>query len=187
MKKIQTHNLSQYGKKRMFGSFGVVEFDENGLAEIDDNTANYIVKNHEKITYAGEKLPEHLQPTKKGGVPKDLTEYQFELDKARDLLNSKQAQIKKLKEELIFKEEDVQVWKNLSDSLRSELADLKKVIVKVDPGSLIETSEDAELKNSLSEKSKSELSEMAEKLNLPKAEWRYFAKSELIDYLIKAS
>ena len=186
-KKIQTHKLNQFGKKRTLGSYGVVDFDEKGIAEVDENVAVYAVKTHPMITYEGEKLPEELQFKSTLPQPKDFTEYQYELDKMQRIIDSKNAQLKKFKDQLDHSKEDLESWKQMSDKLRKELHDVKQVLGSNIPTTPKRSKEDQKLYDSLNEKTKAELFKFADEMRLPKKEWENLNKRDLIEYLIKAS
>lgn len=183
MKKIKTYLKHQRGQKRVFGNFGVVEFDREGVAEISNEAAEYIVKNHPKIVFDGDPEPE--SEAKKADPLQG--NYQAIKEKAEDLQNEvvrKQMLIDKLKEEKNLLNRDLDTWKALVDDLKKEIENLKTSLGNKLDSEKSGKKEEKETGNAdFFSMKKDDLIEICEGSELPKSEWESLSRAKLIKYL----
>jgi len=126
---IQTHHLHQKNQKRKFGTFPVVEFNEKGVAQVTEEAAKYIVKNHEMITYEGEESPVKKVAEK----PDDETSNNIlvlkdKINSLEDKLISKDIDINRIKGEKAEAVNTLESYKALTNDLKKEISDLNATI-----------------------------------------------------------
>lgn len=201
--KIQTHNRNQFGKKRMFGSFGkVVQFNQDGLADVPDEMGKYILANNEMITKEGE------YPTVKKENPTldntgGLEELKAKIEKVTDKLVKSEINLKNAKKDNGILEEDLKAYKALVDDKQKEINRLNDLVEsmaskKEDKAEKKEVKKDqpefeeGSVGYQLNEKTKKELIAVCEQMEYPKEEWESLKpnnvkKIELVKYILSKS